>query len=428
MALALERFGTWTLAEAITPALRLAEEGFTVSRDLADSLLALEERLRRWPSTRAVFFRGDERPIGAGELLRQPDLARTLRLIAEQGPDGFYRGEIAARIAAAVREAGGIMTTEDLATYRPRLRAPVLGSYRGHGIVSMPPPSSGGVHLVQMLNILEGFPLGETGFGAAQTMHWMAEAMRRAYADRSKWLGDSDLVDVPLDGLTDAAYADALRATIDDFAVTPSEAISPGDPTAYESAETTHFSVVDGAGNAVANTYTLNFSYGRGMVAEGTGVLLNNEMDDFAAAPGSPNAYGLIGGEANAVAAGKRPLSSMTPTLVMKDGAVFMVTGSPGGSRIITTTLQVILNVIDHGMNIAEATAAPRLHHQWQPDMLRVEEGFSPDTLALLRQRGHTVRQLSAMGSAQSILIDPETGLRHGAADPRRPGALAVGD
>jgi gamma-glutamyltranspeptidase/glutathione hydrolase len=427
MALALERWGTLTLAQALAPAIRLADEGIVVTPALADSLKQAEKRLKRWPASAAAFFKPDGSAYEPGETLRQPDLAATLRRIAELGPDGFYRGDTAERIVAAVQAAGGPMTVEDLSGYEAKAREPVRGDYRGYEVVSMPPPSSGGTHIVQILNILEGFPIGWTGHNSAETIHLMAEAMKLAYADRSEWLGDSDFVDVPLSGLTSEAYAAELRRRIDPWRAALAEDIAPGRPQPYESDQTTHFSVVDGAGNAVSNTYTINFSYGTGMVADGTGVLLNNEMDDFSAKPGVPNAYGLIGGEANAVAPRKRPLSSMSPTIVLKDGAPFLVTGSPGGARIITTTLQIIMNVIDHGMNIAEATAAPRVHHQWLPDELRVEEGLSPDTLTLLRQRGHAVSVQAAMGSTQSIMIDPESGVRLGASDPRTPGGLAVG-
>jgi len=427
LALALEKYGTLTLAQALEPAIRLAEEGLVVSVDLADSLKGLEKRLKQWPSSAKVFFKPDGGFYEPGDILRQPDLAASLRLIAEQGPDALYRGPLGAKIVAAVVEAGGVMSLDDLAAYEARVRAPVTGTYRGHEIVSMPPPSSGGAHIVQILNILEGFPIGWTGANSAETIHLMAEAMRLAYADRSEYLGDSDFVEVPLKGLTSKAYAAALRGKIDRHRATPSSTVKPGKPQPYESDQTTHFSVVDKDGNAVSSTYTINFSYGSGLVAEGTGILLNNEMDDFSAKPGVPNAYGLIGGDANAVEPGKRPLSSMSPTIVLKDGKPFLVTGSPGGARIITTTLQVIMNVIDHGMNVAEASAAPRIHHQWLPDQLRVEEGLSPDTTALLRARGHDVSVQSAMGATQSIMIDPETGFRLGASDPRRAGALTVG-
>jgi gamma-glutamyltranspeptidase/glutathione hydrolase len=301
----------------------------------------------------------------------------------------------------------------------------VRGDYRGFEIVSMPPPSSGGVHIVQILNILEGYPIGFLGAGGAETIHLMAEAMKLAYADRSEYLGDPDFVDVPVAALTSKAYAEHLRGLINRNRARPAEDIKPGDLAPYESAQTTHFSIVDAAGNAVANTYTINFSYGTGLVAEGTGILLNNELDDFSAKPGVPNAYGLIGGDANAVAPGKRPLSSMSPTIVLQDSRPFLVTGSPGGPRIITTTLQVIMNVIDHGMNLAEATLAPRVHHQWLPDELRIEEGLSPDTVRLLEQKGHAVSVEDAMGSTQSIMVT-ENGLS-GSSDPRRPGALTLG-
>jgi gamma-glutamyltranspeptidase/glutathione hydrolase len=289
----------------------------------------------------------------------------------------------------------------------------------------MPPPSSGGAHLIQILNILEGFDLARLGAGSADAIHLMAEAMKPAYADRAAWLGDPDRVDIPLRGLLSKDYAASLRAAIDAARARPAEAIRAGDPLAHESDQTTHFSVVDADGNAVANTTTLNFSYGLGLVAAGTGVLLNNEMDDFAAKPGARNAYGLVGGAPNAVSPGARPLSSMTPTFVFRDGRLALVTGSPGGSRIITTVLQVIVNVVDFGLNLAEAVAAPRVHHQWRPDALLVETGLSPDTLRLLRERGHRVVVGSTSGSANSVQVGPEGFF--GAADPRQRGTLAAG-
>ena len=426
LALALEEYGTMPLAEVIAPAIALAEDGFEVTAELSQSLKRSRERLTRWPSTAAIFYQSDGRAYAPGEILKQADLAASLRLIAAEGPDAFYEGAIADAIAAEMQRSGGIITRDDLAAYEAKLRAPVTGSYRGTDIQSMPPPSSGGTHVVQILNILEGYDIAAHGAGSAATIHLMAEAMKRAYADRSEYLGDSDFVDVPVAGLTDKDYATELRALIDPEQATPSEAIGHGDPFAYESDQTTHFSVVDAAGNAVSNTTTLNFSYGVGLVAEGTGILLNNEMDDFSAKPGVPNAFGLIGGDANAVEAGKRPLSSMSPTIVLKDGTVFLVTGSPGGSRIITTVLQVIMNVIDHGMNVAEAAAAPRIHHQWLPDELRVEDGLSPDTVRLLEDMGHNVVVKSTMGSTQSIMRR-EDGALFGASDPRRPTSLTAG-
>ncbi len=425
LVLALERFGSMSLERVVAPAISLAENGIEVSHDLAQSLVAGEKRLTANTAAARIFFRPDGTPFRAGDRLLQSDLAWSLKQIAAGGADAFYRGPIGERIVEDMREHGGPITADDLAGYRAVLRKPVEGSYRGYEIRSMPPPSSGGVHLVQILNILEGFPLGFLGHNSADTIHVMAEAMKLAYADRSLHLGDPDFWKVPVAGLTSKGYADYLRRGIHLNRARPSHTIGAGNPLPFESNETTHFSVMDRAGNAVSNTYTINFSYGSGIVAEGTGILLNNEMDDFSSKPGVPNAYGLIGGEANAIAPGKRPLSSMTPTLVLKDGRAFLATGSPGGSRIITTTLQVILNVIDHDMNIAAATAAPRVHHQWLPDELRVETGISVDTLDLLRARGHEVVEKNAMGSTQSVMRIDEGFL--GAADPRRPGALAAG-
>jgi len=425
LALALERFGTWSLADALQPAIRLAEDGIVVTRELAGALEKRRSRMSGWPATAAVFYKPDGSGFRAGERLRQEDLAWTLRQIAKDGPGAFYSGAVAKRIETDMRAHGGLITAVDLNHYRAQLREPVVGSYRGHEIRSMPPPSSGGVHLVQLLNILEGYPLEKMGHNSADSIHVMAEAMKLAYADRSVHLGDPDHWRVPVKGLISKSYAKTLRAGIDANVARPAEAIRAGDPTAYESEETTHFSVMDQAGNVVANTYTINFSFGSGIVASGTGVLLNNEMDDFSAKAGVPNAYGLLGGEANAIAPGKRPLSSMTPTIVFRNGQPLLATGSPGGSRIITTVLQLILNVVDHGMNIAAATAAPRIHHQWLPDEIRMESGLSLDTRRLLEARGHRLRIGNAMGSTQSIMRLPQGFM--GASDPRRPGALSLG-
>ena len=425
LALALSRYGRLSLREVLEPAIALAKEGIVVSGDLAASLARYEERLKHHEASAAVFFKPDGSLYSAGERLVQEDLGWSLARIAHEGPDAFYRGAIAQRIAADMRRHGGPMTLEDLAAYEAVVREPVRGTYRGYTVYSMPPPSSGGVHLVQILNVIEGYPLAFLGHNSADTIHVMAEAMRLAYADRSEHLGDPDFWPVPVAGLTSKYYAASLRDRIDLGRARPSGDLRPGDPLPFESEETTHFSVMDREGNVVSNTYTINFSYGSGIVAAGTGILLNNEMDDFSAKPGVPNAYGLLGGEANAVGAGKRPLSSMSPTIVLKDGEPFLATGSPGGSRIITTTLQILLNVIDHGMNIAAATAAPRVHHQWWPDELRVEPGISPDTLDLLAQRGHRVVTGRTMGITQSVMRG-EKGLL-GASDPRRPGALTLG-
>lgn len=420
---ALETYGTMPLSEVIAPAIDLAENGIVMTPDLYNSLIDLEDRLKQWDSSKAIFYKGDDY-YQIGEKLKQPDLARSLKRIAESGRAGFYTGETAERISKAVNDAGGMMAVEDFANYEAVFREPITGQYRGYEIVSMPPPSSGGTHIVQILNMLENYPIAEMGHNTASTLHLMAETMKLAYADRSEYLGDPDFVKVPIKGLTSKAYAKSLIESIGDTA-RPAAEIKPNNPIPFESNETTHYSVMDQYGNAVANTYTINFSYGTGLVADGTGILLNNEMDDFSAKPGTPNGYGLIGGDANAVAGKKRPLSSMSPTLVLKDGKPFLATGSPGGSRIITTTLQVIMNVIDHQMNIAEATNASRIHHQWLPDELRVEKTLNKDTVSLLQAKGHDVKVKSAMGSTQSIMkVD---GILFGASDPRRAGASTAG-
>ncbi|KZE32449.1 gamma-glutamyltransferase [Crenobacter luteus] len=418
------RWGTLPLATLAAPAIRLAERGFAVSPTLARMLEVERERLGRWPSSRAVFFR-DGRPLRAGETLVQRDLARSLRLIARDGEAAFYRGAIADAIVAEMARHGGLIGAADLRAYRVVERRPVEGEYRGYRVQSMPPPSSGGTHIVQLLKLVERYPLAQLGANSAQTVHYLAEAMKLAYADRAEYLGDPDFTRVPVAALTSRAYADALARRIDPARPTPSAAIRPGRPQDFESPQTTHYSIVDARGNAVAVTYTLNLNFGSGIVAAGTGILLNNEMDDFSAKPGVPNAFGLIGGEANAIAPGKRPLSSMSPTLVLKDGRPWLVTGSPGGARIITTTLQTVINAIDFGMNPAESAATPRVHHQWLPDELRVEKGLSADTLALLRQRGHTVVVRPTMGRTQTIQFGPD-GL-YGASDPRNPDGAAAG-
>ncbi len=426
LALALERHGTLSLSQALAPAIRLAREGFVVPHRFTEGLEQARDRLERWPATRATFYIKDGSAPQPGEVFRQPELADTLQRIAEQGVKGFYEGETAQLIVAEMQRGEGLITLEDLRNYEPAVRQPVHGTYRGFDIYSMSPPSSGGTHIVQILNILEDYPIGEWGHNSANTIHHMAEAMKLAYAARSEYLGDTDFVAVPLEGLTSKGYADQLRTSIKADKARPASEIAPGKPGPRESPETTHFSVVDRWGNAVSNTYTINFSYGSGITVAGAGFLLNNEMDDFSAKPGVPNAYGLIGGEANKVEPGKRMLSSMSPTIVRKDDRNFLVTGSPGGSRIITTTLQVIMNVIDHNMNIQTAVSAPRIHHQWLPDEIRVEQGISPDTLDLLRARGHTINTGSAMGAIQSILIG-EDGTLYGGADPRRSTSSAMG-
>ncbi|MCQ1061291.1 gamma-glutamyltransferase [Photobacterium sp. ZSDE20] len=425
LALALEKYGTITLAEAIAPAIKLAEEGFIVTPRFSKGLTDTKSRLAKWPSSNKVFYKADGSNYQPGERFVQPDLAATLKRIAAEGAQEFYQGRTAELLVAEMEKHGGLISMEDLKAYQPVIRKPIHGNYRGYDVYSMSPPSSGGIHIVQILNILEGFPINHFGHNAATTIHLMAEAMKRAYADRSLYLGDEDFIDVPRVGLTAKTYAEKMRNDIPANFATPSSTLAPDNPLPYESNETTHFSIVDKYGNAVSNTYTINFSYGSGIVVDGAGFLLNNEMDDFSAKPGVPNAYGLLGGEANKVEANKRMLSSMSPTIVKKDDKNFLVTGSPGGSRIITTTLQVIMNVIDHNMNIQSAVTAPRIHHQWLPDEIRIEDGISPDTIHNLESMGHKVTQKPSMGAIQSIMI--KDGMMYGGADPRRSTSLAKG-
>jgi gamma-glutamyltranspeptidase/glutathione hydrolase len=426
LALALEKYGSgqFTLADLLKPAIELARDGFVIADDMADTLPGIQPRLAHWPASAKIFSRADGTSLREGDTLVQADLAATLSAISAQGSRGFYEGPVAEKLAAGVRDAGGIMTSDDLRSYRPVIRAPVRGTYRGYDIVSMPPPSSGGVVLLETLNILEGFAISDMKRGSAPSLHVMIEAMKRAYADRARYLGDPDFVTAPVATLMSKEYAARQRASIDLDRATPwTDALSATPP--REGSNTTHFSVVDSRGNAVSNTYTLNFPYGVGLVADGTGVLLNNELDDFTAAPGASNAFGLVGFEANLPGPGKRPLSSMSPTIVLKNGRPVLVTGSPGGSRIISTVLQVIVNVLDYHMDIAAAVAAPRLHHQWLPDVVRVERGFADDALAELRAKGHQVIDQLGQTSANSIAVT-DHGLL-GAPDPRTRGAEAAG-
>ncbi|MBV9523202.1 MAG: gamma-glutamyltransferase, partial [Alphaproteobacteria bacterium] len=370
-----------------------------------------------------VFSRPEGTSLREGDRLIQADLAATLTAIAEKGTRGFYEGAVAERLARAVRDAGGIMTSDDLKSYAPVVRAPVRGTYRGYDIVSMPLPSSGGTVLLETLNILEGFPLGDLKQGSASSLHLMIEAMKRAYADRARYLGDPAFVNAPTNILLAKDYAAKLRAAIDPDRATPAEKLIAGLPL-REGSNTTHYSVVDSLGNAVSNTYTLNFPYGVGLVADGTGVLLNNELDDFTAAPGASNAFGLVGFEANLPGPGKRPLSSMSPTIVMKDGKVVLVTGTPGGSRIISAVVQIIVDVLDYHMDVAAAVAAPRMHHQWMPDEVRIERGFPDAVLAELGAKGHKLVEPLGYSSANSILVTANGLL--GAPDPRTRGAEAA--
>jgi gamma-glutamyltranspeptidase/glutathione hydrolase len=427
LALAEQSYGSgkFTLAQLIAPALALARDGFTLGYGAADALSSAGARLARWPASAKIFLKSDGNVLGAGDRLTQPDLANTLEAIASGGPRAFYGGPVADKVAAAVQAAGGVMTANDLEAYQAIEREPVRGNYRGYDIVSMAPPSSGGVELIEMLNILEGYDLGGVArTDHAQELHLLVEAMKRAYADRALFLGDPERVQNPVALLTSKTYAAGWRSGIDPVHATAASDIRIGAMTP-EGRNTTHFSVVDQFGNAVANTYTLNFNYGVGLVAERTGVLLNNELDDFAAKPFVPNAFGLVGAEVNAPGPGKRPLSSMTPTIVLKDGRPFLITGSPGGSRITTTVLQVIVNVIDRGMDLASAVAAPRIHDQWMPDQVYAEPGFSDETIAALQARGDKVVPQRPFTSANSIMITPEGFV--GVADPRARSALAAG-
>ena len=421
---ALQKWGSMPLARVMQPSIDLADKGYPVSETLAKVLRQETRNMGKWDATKAIFWKNGA-PMKPGDLLVQKDLAHSLRLIARDGAKAFYEGEIAHKIAADMAKNGNAMTLQDLRNYKVVEREPVRGTYRGYEVVTMPPPSSGGAHLVQILNIMERWPIRDWGHNSAQTVHHMAEAMKLAYADRSEYLGDPDFVKIPLAGLTSKKYADELAAQISPDRARSAKEIKPGKPQSYESNQTTHFSVVDKAGNMVAVTYTLNTNFGSGIVAPGTGIMLNNEMDDFSAKPGVPNAYGLIGGDANAVAAGKRPLLSMTPTFVLKDGKPWLATGSPGGARIITTVLQQIVNGIDFGMNPAEAASQLRFHHQWTPDELRVEKGFPVDTLNLLRQKGQNVVVKASMGRTQTIQVHGDE--LWGYSDPRNPDGLTLG-
>jgi gamma-glutamyltranspeptidase/glutathione hydrolase len=426
LALALEKYGSgnFTLAQIVKPAIELARNGFIVTDDVADTLPDMYRRMARWTNSVKAFSRTDGAPLRDGDRLTQPDLAATLSVIAEQGPRGFYEGPVAEKLAKAVTAAGGIMTADDLKSYQAVIRAPVRGTYRGYDIVSMPLPSSGGTVLVETLNILEGFPMADMPQGSVSSLHVMIEAMKRAYADRARYLGDPAFVNAPTQVLLTRDYAAEQRASIDPARATPAADVLKIAPQ-REGSNTTHYSVVDSRGNAVSNTYTLNFPYGVGLVAEGTGVLLNNELDDFTAAPGASNAFGLVGFEANLPGPGKRPLSSMSPTIVLKDGKPVLVTGTPGGSRIISAVLQVVVNVLDYKMDVAAAVAAPRVHHQWMPDEVRVERGFPQETLDALKARGHRVIEPLGQTSANSIAVTPNGLL--GAPDPRTRGAEAAG-
>lgn len=422
-----QELGSLPWADLVAPAVELAREGIPITYSLQTGFARSQGRFQQYPSSAAKFARPDGSLYELGDTWAQPDLAHTLGLIRDHGKDGFYAGENAGRLATFMADIGGLITEEDLARYEAVEREPIRGSYRGHEIISMPPPSSGGVALVEMLNILEGFDLAAMGHNSAEYLHVLTETMRRAYADRAEHLGDPDFNEgMPQDRLTSKDYAEDLRDTID------LERASPSDPVnfaqAYESSETTHFSVVDKNGSMVSLTYTLEFGYGSAIVVEGGGYLLNNEMGDFNAVPGVTDANGLIGTPPNLIRPEKRPLSSMTPTIVALDGQPLFAVGSPGGKTIINTTMQVILNVIDHGYNIAESVEAPRIHHQWLPDVTGMEpNSLSPDTIRLYEAKGHRFMSRGAQGAAMGVYHDREAGLFLGASDSRRGNGAAVG-
>jgi len=432
------KYGTLSRQDLMAPAIALAKDGFLLDQGDAATFARGAERLAKDPEAAKIFLKADGSPYRSGERLMQPDLAATLTAISDNGPDGFYKGQAAEAIAAASQKGGGILSKDDFAQYKVRELKPVTCSYRGYEIISSPPPSSGGVIICEILNVLEGYPLGYLGAGSADTVHVMAEAMRYAYVDRNSALGDPDFVDNPVSKLLDKGYAAEIRAKIDPYRAGVSKDLMPEG--FGEHMETTHYSIIDDEGNAVAVTYTLNGSFGAGVVAPGTGVLLNNEMDDFTQKPGVPNLYGLVQGEANAIQPKKTPLSSMSPTVVAKDGKPFMVIGSPGGSRIITITLEAIVNVIDHGMDIQEAIDAPRIHHQWLPDTLSIEpHGLSPDTLKMLAGMGYhldVADEGKTWGQAAGILVGGKSlgeieaggGARYnGAMDSRSGSGAALG-
>jgi gamma-glutamyltranspeptidase/glutathione hydrolase len=430
-----KKFGNLSLEEVMAPAIHLARDGFPLAWEDAEDLR--DDGLAKFPASKRIFQRNGKY-YQPGEVLKQPELARTLQRIAKN-PDDFYHGAMARELAAAVAKGGGLITAADLAQYEVKEREPIRGTYRGYDINSAPPPSSGGIALVEILNILEGFDLAKLGNRSAQSIHLMAEAFRRAFFDRAEFLGDPDFAKIPVPQLIDKRYAEAWRESIDPNHATAStdlkrpnvfnelERVADFQPLPIrEPKNTTHFSVVDAEGNAVAVTTTLNDSFGSRVTAEGLGFLLNDEMDDFSVKQGVPNTYGLIQGPANAIGPGKRPLSAMTPTIVLKDGKLFLVLGAEGGPTIITNVATILMSVVDFGLDIQESVNAPRLHHQWLPDVIEVEDRLSPDTMNLLRSKGHKLKVSHFWGDAECIMIDPKTGERLGASDGRNNGK-AVG-
>lgn len=414
-----KKYGRKPWADLVAPAMALAGRGFRVSYGFAQSLRHGAGLLSRFPESKRIFLR-DGNPYAAGEVFRQPELARTLERIRQQGARDFYEGETARLLAADMEHHGGLITAADLRDYTVTERKPLTGSYRGYDVITAPPPSSGGVGVLQMLGVLEGSGYEKAGAGSAAELHFLAETMRRFFADRAAHMGDPDFAKIPVSGMLDKAYIARLRRSIDSQRATPSAEVHAGNWPAGESTQTTHYSIVDAEGNAVAVTYTLNGGYGDGVTTPGLGFLLNNEMDDFAAKPGEPNLYGLVQGEANAIQPRKRPLSSMTPTILTRGGKLSLVAGTPGGPTIINTVLQVIVNVVDFGMNVQDAVNWPRIHHQWLPDRLVMEAGFSPDTITLLKALGHEIKTVRSIGEVAAIRASD--GWLEGAADPRTEG------
>lgn len=432
---AFEKYGSGkvTWAQVIEPARRLAAEGHRVTQGAAASLREYAHRLEAFAESKRIFLAGGAY-LKPGELWRQPELAATLARLQRDGPQEFYEGETARLIANGMAKHGGTITLADLKNYHATERTPLRGTYRGYDIVTMPPPSSGGLALLQMLGMLEPFDVKALGFNSAAKYHLFTEVMRRAFRDRVEFPADPGFVPVPVAGMLDRAYLAGLMKNFDPHRATPSAGLAPGRPAGWtppaESGETTHYSIIDAAGNAVSNTYTINGAFGSCVTIPGAGFLMNNEMDDFTTKLGAPNLFGLIQGPANSITPGKRPLSSMTPTMLFKDGRFVLATGSPGGSTIITVVLGIVTNVIDHGMDIRQAVDAPRFHHQWMPDVLAYERNsFSPDSTALLKAWGHHLqeRENLIVGDAETVAIDPATGRRLGASDLRKPDSLSVG-
>lgn len=428
--LALEKYGKLSLKEVIAPAIKLAEKGFPLTQGMAKRFNSNRQVFSRFEETADLFTKkSNNEKFETNELFIQKDLAKTLKEISNKGRDGFYKGWVADKIVETMKKYDGIISHEDLANYNSVEREPIKGSYKGHEIITMAPPSAGGIALIQLLNMMENYDIGKLGWNSSKTIHLMTEAERRVYADRIEYLGDPDFVKVPLEELTSKEYASNRSDSIDPFFATKSADVTHGDINMEikESEQTTHYSVIDKDGMAVSVTTTLNSWYGNKMVVGGAGFFLNNEMDDFSSKVGKPNKFGLIGGDVNAIKPGKRMVSSMTPTIISKDGKPFIVTGTPGGSTIITTVFQIIMNVVDHGMDIQQAVNAPRVHHQWYPEDIQMEKhSLSKDTIELLKSMGHTFSLRGAIGRAHSILIDPVNGIYYGAADPRLEG-IAVG-